>query len=620
MNEEKIKFFSKKSGRAILFSLKNCIVFPFSIAFGFVLGFVKDFIPIFIPIFTAQIFIDNIFLKQPLDFEKFNRTFHARFIYKLAQPFSDNVNYLLIFTIIAFIVVGFLYILFNLSESTWTHWLSERINNRVRCIIFRDVLKKDIGSSREICSSDLIYKNYIDANSIGFFYKQIILGPWKAIVGGFFIFYSMFGLNADLANAVVLIIPIYILGFFVFGKKIRDINNNLRVQESSFIEKISDFHNSLSSVVFVGKKEKSINGFEQSSKKVYWCRVKNNFIFDLYINVVAFIFIFGEFFILLYAVNKVWSGEMSVGQCSAFLLYYKGTSGPSRIFASVWYNFQKILVGSNRVLNILEKKSILSDNIISESINEDIEKIDVCNADYSIEDKKILDDVSVSFKRGEPTLIIGPIGSGKTSLLNCIVRLFDLTEKGVVRFNGKDIRQLNIDSMRNKLSYLWQSKKLFSATILENIVLGTNITAKRFEDLTQEEREKVQDISHMVGLDNLIKKMSKGYDTYLDHNQGNLSEGEKSLVFLAQSLMKDYDVLILDEPLNDIHPQLSKSIIEKIIERCKDKIIIAITHRTHYLDRFDHICFMLDGKLSDGTHESLKKESSNYSRFIYKEK
>lgn len=237
--------------------------------------------------------------------------------------------------------------------------------------------------------------------------------------------------------------------------------------------------------------------------------------------------------------------------------------------------------------------------------------IEFKNVSFSYnEDAKVLKDVSFTAKQGEVTALVGISGSGKTSVLRLISRLYDY-DTGSILIDGKDIKNISTDSLFKNVSIVFQDVTLFNTSIMENIRLGR-------ESATDEE---VKEAAVLANCMDFIEKLPDGFNTLIGENGAELSGGERQRISIARAFLKDAPVLILDEISASLDVDNEKKIQDSLNKLIKDKTVIIISHRLKSIENVDKIVVIDEGVVeTSGNHDELIKDSKVYKNLIEKTK
>lgn len=233
-------------------------------------------------------------------------------------------------------------------------------------------------------------------------------------------------------------------------------------------------------------------------------------------------------------------------------------------------------------------------------------EIDVENAEFSYDKRKIIDGISIHIPQHTTTAIVGPSGGGKTTLCHLISRFWDV-DKGCVKLGGVDVREYSMDSLMRNFSFVFQSVYLFQDTIANNIRFGQSDAPM----------EKVIEASRKACCHDFIMALPDGYDTVIGEGGASLSGGEKQRISIARAIMKDAPIIILDEATANVDPESEQELTAAIEALTKEKTILMIAHRLKTVRHADNILVIDKGRIAQsGTHEQLMEQGGIYRRFV----
>lgn len=258
-------------------------------------------------------------------------------------------------------------------------------------------------------------------------------------------------------------------------------------------------------------------------------------------------------------------------------------------------NLERIIETIDEPITILDSKDAKEYNIKG--------NIKFENVDFSyLPDKKVLKNINFEIKENEKIALVGETGSGKSTIANLICRFYEIN-KGNIKIDGINIKDIKLKSIRSQITIMQQEIFLFSKTIMDNLMYGNDKITK----------EEVIEICKNINLHNWIMKFPKGYDTILDENGSNLSDGEKQILCYARSIINKPKILILDEATSKIDTRTEK-MLQKLTEKItENKTVIIIAHRLSTITKCDRIFFIKNKKVSEiGTHEELMNKKGDY--------
>lgn len=309
-----------------------------------------------------------------------------------------------------------------------------------------------------------------------------------------------------------------------------------------------------------------------------------------------------------FGANMIVGSELTTGELTSMLTYCMNILMSLLMVAMVFVMITMSLASAKRISEVLNEESTLK-NPENPDYNIENGSIDFENVSFSYNtssEKPILNNINVSIKSGETIGIIGGTGSSKTSLVNLIGRLYDVTD-GVVKVGGKDVRSYDLEKLRDEVSVVLQSNVLFSGTILDNLRWGN-------ENATEEE---CINACKLACADDFIQSFPDKYNTYIEQGGTNVSGGQKQRLCIARALLKKPKILILDDSTSAVDTATDARIRKAFSEEIPDTTKIIISQRISSVENADKIIVMDDGEISAvGTHEELVNSSPIYSEIF----
>ncbi len=294
---------------------------------------------------------------------------------------------------------------------------------------------------------------------------------------------------------------------------------------------------------------------------------------------------------------------VSVGTFIAFGTYLNMFWQPIHNISNFYNQLVTNIAGAERIFEILDTEPSIADGASAVQMPEIAGEVVFDHVDFSYDDKvKVLDDVSFTITPGETIALVGPTGAGKTTIVNLISRFYEVTG-GAVRIDGRNVREVTIESLRRQMGVMTQDNFLFSGTIRENIRYGRL-------DATDEE---IEAAARAVKAHDFIVKLEKGYDTQLSERGGGLSVGQKQLLAFARTMVSDPKILILDEATSSIDTKTELLVQEGIEHLLAGRTSFVIAHRLSTIRKADRIFVVDDGKiLEEGSAEELMEKKGLY--------
>lgn len=486
-------------------------------------------------------------------------------------------------------------------------WVGQSVLNDIRIklyehlqnLSFRFHDKNPIGRIVTRVTNDVESLNQLFSSGLITMFADILLILW--IVG------FMFYINTNLTLISLIILPLLLIVTSLFRKKVRVLFRDLRAEISKINSFLNEFISGIQTVKIFNQENKLENEFNKINKKIKDLNINTVFYYSLFYPAVEMISSIAVGLILWYAASNIITGEITVGVLIAFLQYAQMFFRPIRDLSEKYTTLQNAMASSERIFATLDTDDFIkqNDNI---QYYELIDSIEFKDLSFSYDNSKwVLKNINLQIKKGEVVAIVGPTGSGKTSIINLLLRFYEY-QKGDILIDGISIRNYNESSLRKKISIVQQEIFLFSKTIFENITLGNKDIS--FEQVEHSAKE--------LGFYDFILTLPEGFNTKMSERGQTLSLGQRQLLSFCRAYVNNPDILILDEATSNIDTHT-----EILIEKALDKILfgrtsIIIAHRLSTIKRADKILVIHKGEIREiGTHEQLLKYNGIYSK-LYK--
>ena len=298
-------------------------------------------------------------------------------------------------------------------------------------------------------------------------------------------------------------------------------------------------------------------------------------------------------------------GGVKLGDLSSFITYSRRFTGPINETANIISELQSAFAAAERVFSLIDAEQELADSETAVELTHVEGDVRLENVDFSyVEGQPIIQGLNLHAKPGSLTAIVGPTGAGKTTIINLLMRFYDV-QGGGVYVDGHEIREVTRDSLRKAYSMVLQDTWLFHGTIYDNIAYGK-------PDATMEDVVAAAKAAHIHGY---ISRLPQGYDTVLTDNGTSISKGQKQLLTIARAMLLDSHMLILDEATSNVDTRTEHRIQQAMRTLMKGKTCFVIAHRLSTIQSADNILVLDGGKVVEqGNHESLMKQKGFYYR------
>lgn len=294
--------------------------------------------------------------------------------------------------------------------------------------------------------------------------------------------------------------------------------------------------------------------------------------------------------------------NITIGVIFTIILYMRNFNRPINEMLNIVNSIQSALAGAERVFEVMDEDT---EKEIENPIElKDIDgEVKLKNVEFSYnENKKILNKITLEANKGETVAIVGPTGSGKTTIINLLSRFYDV-DNGKVTIDGTEIKNFSLNSLRKSIAIVLQDTYLFENTVRENI---------RYGRINSSDKE-VEEAAKLANAHHFIKQLPQGYDTVLTDNGSNLSQGQRQLLAIARAMISNCSILILDEATSNIDTRTEIQIQEAMKNLMKDKTTFIIAHRLSTIKNADKIITIKDGEvIEEGNHNELIEKNGFY--------
>ena len=356
------------------------------------------------------------------------------------------------------------------------------------------------------------------------------------------------------------------------------------------------------------QEKNSVEEFEKINESLYDASWRAQFLSGMIMPLMRFIGNLGYVIVSVVGGVLVTKKAITIGDVQAFIQYSQQFTQPIVRISNIANMIQSTIAAAERVFEILDEEEEIHDKAGAQRIEKSAGEVSFERVYFSyVPEKPLIEDFNIEVKSGQRIAIVGPTGAGKTTLVNLLMRFYEI-QKGSIKLDGIDIRDIYKKNLRKCFGMVLQDTWLFNGTIRENIAYGK-------ENATEEE---IINATKMAQAHHFIMALPDGYDTVINEEATNISYGEKQLITIARAFLANPDILILDEATSNVDT-LTEIYIQKAMDKLmKHRTSFIIAHRLSTIRNADLILVMNEGKIIEkGTHEQLLKKNGFYAE-LYK--
>lgn len=412
--------------------------------------------------------------------------------------------------------------------------------------------------------------------------------------------------NIQLALIYIIAMPVTFIGLRIIAKRTNKVFRNTNKHLGKMNALVSDTysnHTVVKAYSRVDEKEKEFDELNREFEKLFVrSRFTSGFMrpfSDLMAKISYILLCLAGGFLMI-------KGNLTLGEFTAFLFYGNMIGVPIAELSVAFNNFQDSLSSASRIYEFLDEEEEPEETPSKTlSLNEIKGKVTFENVKFGYTpDKTLMEDVSFTANPGNTMAIVGPSGAGKTTLINLLMRFYDI-QGGKIKLDDVDIKELSKHNLRNAFGMVLQETWIFDGTIAENIAFGK-------PDATREEVIKAAKLAYC---DSFIERLPNGYDTYISNENSALSAGEKQLLSIARAIIANPKVLILDEATSQVDTKTEEVITKAMQAMMKGRTSFIIAHRLYTIRNADKIIFMKDGDIKEvGSHGELLEKQGYYAK------
>lgn len=516
-----------------------------------------------------------------------------------------NIREHLIFGALMILWVTLIRLVTLYYRGKWNGVISERFTQRLRNDLFHHIQHWSYATHVNVKTGDLIQRVSSDVDTIRRFlatqYAELVYALSTAVVAST----VLFSLHAQLAWIAIASMPILVAFGYVFFIKIQSQFTLSDEAEGTLSTILQENIAGVRVVKAFNREQFEVDKFDQANASYRDITFKLIKYLGWYWGGSDFIVLFQVFIVIVFGIIEAQAGRISLGEFSVFLAYEMMILWPIRQVGRILSDYGKMLASIHRIQEVLETKMEDVHSGSSPKLSGDL-VFDHVYFRYEDGTQDVLQDVSFKVKKGQSVAIIGPTGSGKSSMVHLLLNLYACTS-GSISINGHDLQSISKQHLRKNVGIVLQEPYLFSKTIYENISLANPLASD--EDIMR--AAKTASVHHV------ISDFDQGYETLVGEKGVTLSGGQKQRIAIARTIVNQTPFLIFDDSLSAVDTETDTHIRAGLKQLSKNVTTLIITHRVNTAIEADLILVLEEGKITQrGSHQELLEQEGLYRRIV----
>lgn len=483
-----------------------------------------------------------------------------------------------------------------------------KIDMSYRRLIWKRLMKSPIQLFDEVKPSEMVSRAANDTSTLSAVIAGILPSIISLIYSSFYIIVVLAKYDWRLSLGLLVYTPIYVISIVWYGKWNFRANKRIYNRLASLTQFLSELLVNIPLIKSFATEEKENKRGREKLQEYYHASMRNSIINWINVPLNSILWLIMDLFVIIFGIYLISANVIPLSSWISFFMYVGMYLGILESFATIYIQLKQSQGSTVRIAQLVEGKLEVYDGEKKvEKAHQDL-VFEHVNFGYSTETGTVLEDVSMTIPYGKTTALIGPSGSGKSTLLTLIQQLYQ-PDKGKILFGGSDISEYNLVEWRNLFSYVAQESPLFDGTIRENILYGVD------GNVTEEQ------LIHAAKLANayeFIQNSSEGFETSVGEGGSNLSGGQRQRIAIARAVLRDADILLLDEVTASLDGQSEQVIQEALQKLMRDKTTIVVAHDLSTVIESHQIILINEEGTVDaiGNHQELLEKSSLYRQII----
>lgn len=487
-------------------------------------------------------------------------------------------------------------------QTIFMEYIGQSIITRFREILLGKMISMDMAYLYQNRSGELISRITNDIARIQFFVSNMLPDMFRDLLTVIALVGYVIWLNPMLSFYSLVVVPVVIIPIMSIAKKLKKYSHRSQSKNADVVSRLTEVFNN-SEVIKANATEKfELGRFSEHNWQFFKINMKAIYVGAVVSPILEIVGVCGLATVIYVGGREVYDGNMTVGEFTAFITAVILVFEPIRKLGGTYSKIQDALAASERVFEVLDQEPKVING--TKTLAEDIHKIEFENVTLRYEGSYALDNVNITIKEGDNIALVGDSGGGKSTFISMLLRFYD-PDSGVVKINGEDVKNYDLNSLKHHISFVTQRIYIFQDTLAANVAYGE-------ENIDE---EKVLEALKLADALTFVNELEDGIHTMMSEAGTNLSGGQRQRIAIARAIYKHSSLILFDEATSALDNETEKRIQAALDSYTKDKITITIAHRLSTIEHADKILVMQKGKIvAHGTHQELLEHSDVYQR------
>ncbi|HKM11567.1 MAG: ABC transporter ATP-binding protein [Bacilli bacterium] len=519
-----------------------------------------------------------------------------------AYTIEAKTTIIFIGTAVILLITG-IAILVGYYQNVMLQRIGQEITHQMREEVFTHIEKLSIGQINDLPVGKLVTRATNDPGNISDMFTNTIVNLIRNILMMVIIAVILLFINPLMALVALAVFPLIVIASLFFNKFSRTAYREVRQNVSEINAFLSENLSGMKVTQVFNQEEKKKQQFKIINQRLNKSYIKEIMVFGIYRPLIYFLAMIATILSIYFGVSAIFAGSLTIGLFVSFYFYIGQFFEPVQQIAEQFNSLQSGFASAEKIFDVLDTPPAIKDAEDAITLDHLAGEIEFKNVWFQyIPEEWVLKDISFKVAANETVAFVGATGSGKTTILQLIVRNYDI-QKGQILIDGIDIKKIKRSSLRAFVGQMLQDVFLFSGTIRENITL-------RNENIPE---AKILESTHYVGLDQVLKRLPNGLNEEVKERGKNFSAGERQLISFARAVTYQPSVMILDEATANIDSETEAIIQESLAKMMNISTMLIVAHRLSTIQHCDKIFVMHKGEIVEtGNHQTLLQKNGLY--------